>query len=338
MKKGEGKRRGVALLAACLLPGLFLAACSPASPASSSAGSASLPTVVVQAPVPVSSAPPQSLPPQSEAPAAPPEFQFTDEELTRLATMLDEWAEKNEESEENGHNVAVYFKDIGSGLTYQYNPDKVFMVASLNKAPYAMYLYHLVATGQASMEETFLVTPEMMEKVQDNSGELKKRKDLPRDFTMGELMSYLLRYSDTAALKVLLERYGATGYTAYMQELGVPTGNIRNVSNGRITAPEAGSYLDALYNFMQSGEYGAALQQELSNTNFKMVRTAYPYVGKYGWDENAYHDMAIISAPHPYAIAILTDKDEGTWAEMHMFTTIARTFEEIMEQKWATVG
>ncbi|MDL2324731.1 class A beta-lactamase-related serine hydrolase [Ruminococcaceae bacterium OttesenSCG-928-A16] len=343
-KKNKTMLRVKSWLSLCLLPVVLFSACSP-SVASSSAAGGSLPTVVMSQPVPsapiapsVPSTPPASSQlPQSQPAPTPPTFAFTEEELARLNTLLDEWAAVKEEEEQGGHNVAVYFQDLDSGLTYTYNSEKVFAVASLNKAPYSMYLYHLVETGAASLTEKFWVTTAMLESSQENSGKLKEMEDLPKEFTLEELLYYLLHYSDTAAFKILLARYGAAGYKTYLQEIEVPTEHVRNVINGRITAPEAGAYLNALYNFMQSSQYGPALHTELSNTRYKMIRSAHPYAGKYGWDEGAYHDMAIIYAPHPYALAVLTGKDEGTAATNKVFATIAAVFEEIMEQKWAVV-
>lgn len=297
----------------------------------------SLPQEVIDVPVVSSEPSPAPEPePTVEEPAVPAEFIFTEEETAKLNTMLDEWAALKEEEEENGHTVAVFFRDIESGLTYTYNAETTFPIASLNKAPYAMYIYHLVETGQASLEETFHVTAKMVEDMKENSGKLREMEDLPKDFTLSEMLDLMLRYSDTAALRFILARYGAAGYIAYMQELGVPTGNIKNVTNGVVNANEAGAYLSALYDFLASSQYGETLKAQLSRTNYYMIRTKNNYVGKYGWDENAYHDMAIIYAEHPYQLAILTDKDVGSWAEFGMFSTVAKTFEEMMNQKWAT--
>lgn len=301
----------------------------------------SLPQVPIEAPssstvssVPVISEPESII----EETPVPIEFSFTEEEITRLNTLLDEWAAVKEEEEENGNTVAVFFRDIESGLTYAYNTEATFPVASLNKAPYAMYIYHLVEIGQASLDETFHVTEAMVEDMKENSGKLREMEDLPKDFTLAEMLDLMVCYSDTAALRFILARYGAGGYITYLQELGVPTDNVKNVTNGVVTTADADAYLSSLYNFFSTSQYGETLKTQLSKTNYHMIRTKNQYVGKYGWDENAYHDMGIIYAEHPYQLVILTDKDVGSWAEFGMFTTIAKMFEEMMNQKWATVS
>lgn len=326
MLKNKGYTRRVlqvvALLLAVALLGVATVSCSLQE---EQASSITLPVVEVQQE------------PESKPEPEKPQLSFTEEEIAHLNAMLDAWAATSEENEEDGHNVSVYFKDIDSGLTYTYNAERTYFVASLNKAPYGMYLYHLVEIGQASLDETFYVTNEMVNRVLENSGKIKEMDDLPKNLTLQELLMYLLRYSDTAALKILMTRYGAEGYKEYMEAQQVPTENMRNISNGRITAAEAGATLDAMYDFMQTPVYGEMLRQDLANTNYRMIRTENPYAGKYGWDENAYHDMAVVYAPHPYTLAILTDKDEGTWAETNMFSKIATALEEIMEVKWAQV-
>lgn len=40
-----------------------------------------------------------------------------------------------------------------------------------------------------------------------------------------------------------------------------------------------------------------------------MIVLSYPMVIKYGWDDNAFHDMAIIDAPRPYILYICTSQE-----------------------------
>lgn len=281
------------------------------------------------------------------------EYTFSEEEVQRLNALLDEWAAAAqpetgapegdeaaagapEEDEETGHRVAVYFRDLDSGAEYVYNGEEKFDVASLSKAPYAMYLYQLVEQGQASLDETFLIDAESIKGSEENSGKLKDDPNLPRELSLAEMIEYLLRYSDTVAQRVLLKRYPAEGYAAFAAQLGLHyPGDVRGVTSGVITAPDAGVYLAALRDYMASGQYGPQLQEHLMNTRNTMIRTPWPVARKYGWDEFAYHDMAVVYAPHPYLLAILTDKSAATAEDLAQFTAIPALFEQMMARHWA---
>ena len=278
-----------------------------------------------------------SVPPSSAATAPPvmPEAAFSQEELARLDGMLAEWAEQAEEGEEDGHNVSVYFLDINSGLSYVYNAEKKFEIASIVKAPYAMYLYQLAEKGLCDLEEKFHITKEFAEESAENSGKIKDDPELPRDYTLNELLFYMLRYSDTAAQRAIMKKYPAPGYAAYAAGLGLHwPEDVRGITSGKITALDAGVYLKALYGYMEYGQFGSQLKEHLLNTRNRMITSQYPIARKYGWDGNAYHDIAVVYAPHPYLLAILTDKSAGTYTETATFGKISKTIEEIMIPKW----
>lgn len=268
---------------------------------------------------------------------------FTEEETARLNGMLDSWAAVAEEEEEMGHSVAVYFKDLDSGAEYIYNGEKVFYMASLNKAPYALYLYHLAETGQTSLDTEIYVTAEGVsngDPEKEESGRIRNDETLPRNYTLEELILNLLRYSDTGALRVLRRHYPEAGLVEYAgSEWGLAEPErLSSLLRSRVSAQDTAIYLDRMYDYMENGQYGAQLKENLLNAQHSLIRSEYPVAHKYGWDIDAYHDMAIVYAEHPYAIAILTGKSNGSPAENGMFATITSTFEEIMSAKWDAVA
>lgn len=284
-----------------------------------------------------------------------PQLAFTEDEISLLDQLLTEWASSvpvepeslaatsdqsggsdvTEGPAPHGTRVSVYFKDLDSGAEYCFDADDKYPIASLSKAPYAMYLYTLVENGVCSLDEEFYIDEEWVEESANNSGRIKDDPDLPRTFTLEELIHYLLRYSDTLAQRVLLDRYPAEGYTQWAAGLGLAyPEDVRGVTSGLITARDAGVYLIALEDYMENGAYGLQLKDHLYNTSYPMIRSEYPVARKYGWDEGAYHDMAVVYTQHPYVLAILTDKSAGDWNDHAMFQKVAGTFEEIMGQKW----
>lgn len=293
-----------------------------------------------------------------------PTLSFTEEETARLNTLLDEWAARDmpavESSSSNqsdteetslapassvpldpdaGHRVAVYFYDLHSGAAYMYNQDQKFFIASLSKAPYALYLYQLVDSGAASLTQMYTITPEDAEGSAQNSGTIKDDPDLPKDYTLEELVGYMLRDSDTLAQRTLLKAYPADGYAQWASELGLAyPEDVRGVTSGNVTATDAGVYLNALYQYMETGAHGAMLKEHMMNGRNAMIKSDAAVAHKYGWDEGAYHDMAVVYGEHPYLLAILTDKDNGAWIDLAMFQTVTAAFEEIMNAKWAAAA
>ncbi|MEG0895543.1 MAG: serine hydrolase, partial [Oscillospiraceae bacterium] len=76
----------------------------------------------------------------------------------------------NKVIEKYGQNVSVFYKDIYSGNSYNYNQDNKYFIASLIKAPYAMYIYDLVSQGKCSLDDKFILTEEIK---QQGTGKLK---------------------------------------------------------------------------------------------------------------------------------------------------------------------
>lgn len=280
-------------------------------------------------------------------------LQLADDEVAALDALLAAWATETTwvgtpdpevegetlwapggagETLGSGHNVAVYFYDLEAGLQYSYNADAVFYAASLPKAPYAAYLYQLAEQGTCSLDEVFEVGWGQVAGSEEHTGVIKTF-ELPRSFTLRELIAYMIRESDTVALRVLLARYGAQGFADWAAALGANGDDVRDVLNARICAADAGIYAAELHRYMEEGQHGALLREHMQNTRNRMITAPWPVARKYGWDTAAYHDMAVVAAPHPYLLVILTDKWGGSWAETQMFGTIAQKFEELMAQK-----
>lgn len=363
---------GLLILGVCVViaaVAVWAAMPEKSAPPPSSLGTAQQPAApLAPAAVPPEDVPPPPVPemPEEPAPAIPeggwPALAFTPEEVEALDRFFAEWAASEpapavpeaaqsetssgsglsagqEEPAPHGKRVSVYFKDLDSGAEYLFTPDEKYPIASLSKAPYAQYLYQLADAGLCSLDETFTVDKADVEESKENSGKLKEETDLPLTLTMEELIAYMLRYSDTLAQRKLLQRYPAAEYAAWAATLGLAyPEDVRGVTSGNITARDAGVYLHALWYYMATGPNGEQLQQHLLNTSYPMIRSDYPVARKYGWDSGAYHDMAVVYAPHPYVLAVLTDKSAGDWNDHAMFAKTAAFFEELMAGKWAEIA
>lgn len=301
--------------------------------------------------------------PALQLPPVVPQFSFSEEEVAQLNQNLENWAleetfvlkellekdgqtdanpqsgpetaEKKEYVADGGHNVAMWFMDVESGTKYAYNQDFLFSYASLMKAPYAAWLYTLAEGGICNLEEEIEVKPQDIGKYKENTG-LIKEMQLPAKFTVEQLIGFMLRNSDTVALKMLLVRHSAQDFTAWAQQQGLQNASgINSVISGKMNAADMGALMLATYQVMQTGQFGQNLRQHMENATNRMIVSQYPVARKYGWDEKAYHDMGAVFAPHPFIIVIMTDKWGGSYAETAAFGNISKSIEAMMENKWA---
>lgn len=329
-------KTGKWLAAGCGCAGLFLLGLSlfltlrrtalpagPAEPAESAespfvtAGPTSAGTALPQTESPLSStsapSPPATFPSQvlPEVPAR--EFTFPEEGRAALDALL-----------AGQEGVSVYYQDVGSGATYEYRPFDKYPAASVVKAPYCMYVLDLVSQGRADLNQTFTYTEEWK---RSGTGKIQ---DMPFGtvLTLRELIRYAIEESDNVAFALIRSEYPASGYRVYAEGFGLTyPEDVRNGANSQICARDAGAYLAALDQFIRSHPYGSELKAYMQNTRYPLIRSSYPIARKYGWMEGAYHDMAIVYAPHPYRLAILSDHDGGTEEDRRLFREISLLIE-----------
>lgn len=133
------------------------------------------------------------------------------------------------------------------------------------------------------------------------------------EYTYRELVELAIRKSDNVAFGELREVFGYSDFYAFNTRLGV--NSVRKRFND-ITAADMAKYLREMYTFIETDEnYGAVFKDWLCNSAHSVMipYAVYPTTTahKYGWDEEAYHDAAIVYDEHPYLLVILSDLDDG---------------------------
>jgi len=188
------------------------------------------------------------------------------------------------------NNLSVYFKNLDTGFTYLHNADRIFMGASVPKAPFSLYIY---------------------QKAEEDGVELDERQL--------RLLRTNLSISDNEATLALARIHGTAGYRQFVAELGGnPDFVISSVMGSRLTASEAGLFALAIYNYIESeSRYSEEMKTHLLDNYFPFIVSDYPVASKSGWTPSVLHDMAIVYAPSPYILVILSQRAGS------------RTFEEI---------
>lgn len=249
------------------------------------------------------------------------DLKFTKEEKEQLDSIMKKY----------GEGISVYFEDIESNNIYIYNGDEKYFIASLIKAPYCMYLYQLANDCKCDLNQKLLFEEKHK---QEGTGKLKEMIT-PTELTVQELITYSIRYSDNTAMKILLEKYPYKGYTEYAKKLGINyIEDIKYVVNGDVCAKDAGVYIKAIYNFIETSKYGQKFKEDMMATRHPMIKTKYPIARKYGWAKESFHDFGVVYAPHPYVIAICTNKDDGNQENYRVFYELPAIFEKMQNKKY----
>lgn len=260
----------------------------------------------------------------------PPVGENTDnleEELLPKPTGL--FAEIEEVIMQYGRGVSVFYKDIVSGDEYFYNKERNYFIASIIKAPYAMFVYKCVLEKDFDTEAKFEYK---RSHYYGGTGKIQEM-EFGAEFTVEELIYYAIRWSDNIAMNMLMSIFPRAKYMEFVREIGLPhIADVRSVTNGNICAECAAVYIEAIYNFIEEGnQYSEDLKVHMLNTINRMIQADYPIVRKYGWTSEAFHDFAIIyNEKRPYLLAILSDRGKGDFT---MFANISRALERYNNSK-----
>ncbi len=251
-------------------------------------------------------------------PIAPDGFALTDAQVASLDALIGSYS----------GNVSVGYYDVTSGYQYLYNGDHVYMAASVIKAPFCRYVLGLAEEFGIDLSQMTSTYTESM--FAPGTGIIQE-SEYGTVYTHDRLIELAMCESDNTAFKMLRTAYNTKKYQEFARSIGIQNiAGIKNVSSSRLDAKDAVTYLKDLYAYIYGDtKYGKLLESHMLRTSYPMIRSSYPVVRKYGWMDNAYHDMAIIHAPRPYLLVILTDHDKGTKDDLQMFHDISMAVEAV---------
>ncbi len=155
------------------------------------------------------------------------------------------------------------------------------------------------------------------------------------ELTWLELINYALLYSDNVAFAQLKERFGDEYFYNKMKEIGITDVNLPEMY---LSADDCVKFLLKLYDYLTSGsELSANMKEcminskhpEMISVNYESCEVAH----KYGWDSDAFHDMAIIFDEHPYIIVLMTDYDDGGDEPLGFFKDVTDILKVIHSEK-----
>lgn len=204
-------------------------------------------------------------------------------------------------------NISIYYYDLSSGATIEYNSGKKYSAGSVVKAPYCRWL---ISSGTDLQEPLTFTAKDILE----GAGSIK---DSPEGtvFTIQQLIEKAIVESDNTAYNMLTKRFGFEGYTGYVKSMGVSASQSSSNLFGSMSAAGAAVLFTDIYQWSQNNpEQGKLLIDYMCNTNYrKMISsvTDVPVAHKYGFNNGTggFHDAAIVYSDRPYVLTIFTNLD-----------------------------
>ena len=233
----------------------------------------------------------------------------------------------------HGDNLSVFYKNLETGFIYRYNADRVYFSASVTKASYALYLYQLAEKGIIDLNSRHTFT---YADANWGSGIIQRQYEFGATFTLRELLRLNLSESDNVATLMLRRIHGLDGYRSLIAEIGGNPDFIGcRVMNSNLTANEAGLFAKEIFAYIESGgRYSAEFKAHLLDNQFPFITSDYPIASKTGWTSPiAWHEMAIVYAPSPFILVILSERDGWSDADFADFAEISLAFQQF-NHKW----
>lgn len=224
-------------------------------------------------------------------------------------------------------SVSVYYYSPLTGESYSYgDPNTAYYAASLVKVPYAYYLLQLAERGECDPEQVL----ELKESWKQSGTGILKEHEAGSQYTVRELITYMITISDNTAFKILRETYSLWDYNKFCRkELGVT-----NVTYEYITLSDMAKILQTVYEYIDGQSENALFLRDLmAQAVSPLIKApdADLLIHKHGWADPAFHDMAIVYQDHPYLLILLSDHCEGTREDVKMFSTISRTIKSMQD-------
>ncbi len=214
--------------------------------------------------------------------------------------------------------AAVYYRDLNNGPWFGINSTEFFSPASLIKVPLMIAYYKVAETDPAILQKKLLNT----QTYNPGSQNIEPEKTLTpnQEYTVEELISRMIIYSDNLAYNLLLDNIDPQLVYKIYNDLGVDISKAVNDPNGNILSVKSyAAFFRILYNSSYlSKDISEKALKLLSQSRFTQgivagVPQDTPVSHKFGerqyldTGQKQLHDCGIVYFPnHPYLLCIMT--------------------------------
>lgn len=261
-------------------------------------------------------------------------------ELRRQAELFSELGSLMEErpyliSADDGSRfrprIGICYLDLETGYTVSCGGDTVFDSASVIKAPFILSVL-LDAEGGGDRYDLAGKTLEYNrdEYYREGTGRIVDSPD-GTVYTYEELVRYVLSYSDNVAFNTLMRAYGYGSLHRMIDKQGWES---MKSSASRMSARDGCRVMEQIYKYTEGGhKYSALMKDALIDSDqpklIARVAGDRKAAHKYGWDYGAYHDIGIVYDEHPYAVAIFSEYDSATAAQVEYLDSLLECVDRI---------
>ncbi len=227
-------------------------------------------------------------------------------------------------------NKAIYYKNINSGEEIAICEDEVFASASVIKVPLCTSVAKLADEGKVSLEE---LIPIRREDMVPSMGTLHMLADEIDSLSVRTLCRIMINTSDNSATNLLIKRFGFDKLNEEFEALGLKHTRLgrlmmdknapREGRENYITAREIGTLLESVYlHTLVSDTVSSFVERCLLEQQFNHKIPCYlrgvKVAHKTGENYRLTHDAAIVYAPSPFVLVILTSDTDTLMAEQAM--------------------
>lgn len=212
-------------------------------------------------------------------------------------------------------SFSLILLDLESGDEYGYRLDTPYTAASLVKAPYALWLCQRADAGEIDLAQPIPYPAECWQSSGMLAGYAGQQTIDP-----ALLMTAMLAQSSNEAARALAACWPTDEafHTFLREELGFSNPESCRIDpriRGSVTARDLQNTFEALNAYFASGAaHAEALRGMLLAAEHEIlwIPEGTPAAKKYGSWDGAFHDAAIVYAPHPYLAIALSDWGDRT--------------------------
>lgn len=226
-----------------------------------------------------------------------------------------------------GNTVAVFYQNLETGFTFVHQGDRVYFGASATKMPFAFYIFTRAEERLTDM--TTLISYTSGDHW-EGSGIIRHNYRLGASFTQLRLLELMITPSDNIATRMLRRHHNLESYRRFIADLGANPNHVQTITYSYLTANDAGIFAREIFHYLESGgRYSHYFKRFLMNNQYPFIISDHPLASKSGWAANfggAWHDIAIVYAPSPYVLALLSQRD-GNAADRRVYNQISMFFQ-----------
>jgi beta-lactamase class A len=155
-----------------------------------------------------------------------------DQMLTPIKTQVINFIEHNKQ-EGKITSASVYLNDLNTGTHFEINPDELYDPASIMKVSLMLSYLKKAESNPDLLNKRYAFSKPSCDNFKANVKD--KTLEIGKNYSVAELLEFMITYSDNEAFLILIENYGNFDFNILNNEFDIPilTGDKFNLSKRR---------------------------------------------------------------------------------------------------------